>query len=739
VKRELRRFLAPRAYKAGAFCVGVPTMFTVVMLSAVLIPAPAVAQIPGIGALPLDTLLAGAVCFAPAFPLAEADSTAIIADSIAMIADSIAILPDSSAIPADSSVPIADPGPQVARPGGQPVGPGGQPVGPGGQPRGPGSQIPAPGGQVPGPGGRTPGPGGQVADSSATLADSTRVPPRPLPAISPGPGPSYALGAWCWNRGALLSTRAVTLAELVALVPGVISLKGGDYGTPVTVMAFGVGGGGVRVVWDGFEMLPLDGAVPDLSRIGLAGLDEVRVERHPGELRIELRTREATEADPITLLHVGTGDLGTNLLSGVFVHPRVFGGSFTLGFDRVETRGPGLDAGGSLSGVALRYAIPVGERGGVVAEMKRFAPRTDVSDLVTGLTRNDWNIRAKWRLAKGWFGEGYGGASSLAGGPELPVYGGLDTRRTQLGFRTKYTRGGLWAQGTARHFSGQGVPDENYEVAAGGARVSGASLDGSLRVERWAGQYVASWRARVETAPVKGFSLFAAYEAGETGTPFVSEYEAYLRSLRLGPPLQPEVVEEPDPRFTDRTGVRAGGQFSWRGFNLAGAWLTMEADSLRPLGLVLDPDGVSVPGGDRTGFEATATVPLPLRGFGFEAAVQAWNEGLPYLPRRSWDGALTYRGVFKESRNLELWAGLGVTGRDSMSIAILEPDGDPTVPDLVMVPRSEEWYFHIQVRIVTLNIFIRWENITGNENVDFPDRAQPRYRTLYGVRWIMNN
>ena len=576
-------------------------------------------------------------------------------------------------------------------------------------------------------------------DSSAILADSSSVLPPRLPTISSGPGCSYGLGVWCWDRDALLSTRAITLAELVSLVPGVISLRGGDHGTPVAAMSFGAGGGRVRVMWDGFEWVPLEGGVPDLSRIGLAGLDEVRVERHPGELRITLRTREPTDPDPASLIEVGTGDLGTNLLRGVFVHPNAFRGALTFALDRLETRGPGLTAGGSLSGFAVRYATPFGERGGVVAEMRRIAPRTDVADLTAGLTRNDWNVRARWRLAEGLIGEGFLGASSLAGGLEDPVYGGLDTRRTQVGLRTEYTVASLWARGSVRRFTGHGVHSANLELAAGGTHGSGASLDGSMRVERWAGRYAASWRARIETAPVGGFSLFAAYEDGETGAPFVSDYEAYLRSLRLGPPPQPTPLEKPRPRFTQRTGIRAGASLSWRGVHVSGAWLSMKADSLRPLGLALDPDGVSLEGGDRTGFEATARVPLPLSGFALEGAVQAWDEGLAYLPRRLWDAALSYHRIFKESRNLEVWGGLGVTNRDPMSLAILDPAGDPAVP-LVVVPFSEEWYTHIQVRIVTLSLFIRWENITGkSDNIDFPNRTQPRIRTLYGVKWVLRN
>ena len=677
MKGPLRRFLAPRAHKAGAFCVSSRLALTTALFCVGLIPSVAVAQIPGIAGPLGDTLLAGAICTDPTRGLAAADSRAVLADSTTILADPSTILADSSTI---------------------------------------------------------------LADSSTILADSGSVAPQSLPAISSSSGPSYGLGVWCWDRGALLSTRAVTVAELVALIPGVIALKGGDYGTPVTVMSFGAGGGRVRVLWDGFEWLPLDGAVPDLSRIGIGGLDEVRVERHPGELRIELRTREPTASDPATLVHVGTGDLGTNLLRGLLVHPNALRGALTLAFERLETRGPGLEEGGSLSGFALRYAVSRGDRGGIVAEMRRAAPRTDVADLITGFTRNDWNVRARWRLAEGLIGEGYWGASSLAGGPEEPVYGALDIRRTQLGLRTQYTIGNLWAKGALRRFSGHGVQGLDYEVAAGGAHASGASLDGSLRVERWAGLYAMSWRARIETAPLLGFSLFASYEDGETGAPFVSEYEAYLRSLRLGPPLQPEPIEKPRARFTSRTGVRAGGRLSWRGSHFSGAWLSMKADLLRPLGLAVDPDGISVAGGERMGFEATASIPLPLRGWVLEGAVQAWDDDLAYFPRRLWDGALVYHGIFKESQNLEVWGALGLTRRDPMPIGILESGGDPSVPDLAVVPLSEDWYTNIQVRIVTLSLFIRWENIRGKaDNQDFPNRALPRYRAIYGVRWVMNN
>ena len=100
---------------------------------------------------------------------------------------------------------------------------------------------------------------------------------------------------------------ANTLSELVALVPGVIELLGGDYGTPAAVSAFGVGGGGVRVTRDGFEVLPVEGGVPDLQRIGLAGIDQVKLERNGGELLIELTSHRYVDGRPFSVVEAGTG------------------------------------------------------------------------------------------------------------------------------------------------------------------------------------------------------------------------------------------------------------------------------------------------------------------------------------------------------------------------------------------------------------------------------------------------
>ena len=607
----------------------------------------------------------------------------------------------------------------------------------------------------------------QALDSLAAVVDSLTQQVDTFPRFPAGVGPSWEAAVWSWDRAALRATRAITLAELVSHIPGVIPLKGGDYGTPQFVTAFGVAGGRIRVLWDGFEWLPLEGGVADLSRIGLGGLEEVRVERHPGELRIEIRTLEPTDPEPVTSLDVGTGDLGTNLLRGVLAHPHTLGGSLTFTLDRLETRGPALDAAGALSGVGLRYALARNKRGGVSAEFRRFAAKSSVEDFSTTLTRNDWNVRGRWRFTEDVIGEAFGGASSISGDADDPVFGGVAVKRSQLGLRAGYERGGVWGNGTARFLDGDGLPTGTYELAVGGSHPRALSVDGSLRLESWSEESASSWRARVTTAPVLGVSLFASYEDGRSGVPFVGDFEEYLRSLE--PPPEDSLGVEPDPepqdsvqpleepvaRFTDRTGIRAGATLAWRTLSLSGAWLSMETDSLRPLGLPLDRGAIALEGEERTGYELSASLPLPIPGFRVDAAVQSWDQELPYLPKRTWDGSITYHRVFKESSNLELWGTLGVTGHEGMLIPIVDPDPppddpldtpgedpdeEPSGPILLRMPLYRDVYALIQVRVVTVNIFVRVENVAGKaDNFDFPDRQQPRFRTLYGVRWTLNN
>jgi hypothetical protein len=61
-------------------------------------------------------------------------------------------------------------------------------------------------------------------------------------------------------------------------------------------------------------------------------------------------------------------------------------------------------------------------------------------------------------------------------------------------------------------------------------------------------------------------------------------------------------------------------------------------------------------------------------------------------------------------------------------------------PELARVPFYQNWYADVQVRVLPVHIFIRWENFVLRENLqDLPDRRLPVTRAIYGVKWVLWN
>ncbi len=582
------------------------------------------------------------------------------------------------------------------------------------------------------------------ADSLQQTADSLAMVVDTFPDFPDGVSVGYAQAVWEWDSEALLSTRALTLAELVSLAPGINLLRGGDYGSPNTVVAFGAAGGGVRLFWDGFEMWPLDSSVPDLSRVGLAGLDRVRVERRMGALRIEIFSRQPLTPEPFTQVEVGTGDLRTNILRGTFANPHTLGGALTVALDRLDTRGPGLDEVGSVSGVTLRYGIHKGNRGGLVAEIRRYSPKIDVEGLPGERTRSDVVLRGRWRFGESLTLDGVYGTSSLSSPEDSEGNVEFDESRRQVGLRAGLERGLFWGNAGGRLLGGDGLPDWSSEATVGGTWPGKIAVEAGWQQDDWDGEGASVARASARTESFYGLSLFGSYEDGTWGVSDVHgyhEFQALTQVLDTATTL--DLSDPPDPptlRLTERTGIRLGGSYEWRGIRLSGAWLSLEVDSLYPLGLALDRSGVTVEGGERTGYEIAALIPAPWEGLSLEGAYQTWDEDFPYMPKTTWNAALKYHNVFKETGNLELWADLGVINRDPMVIPLTHtPEGEPE-PVLTTVPEYKEWYLMIQVRVVSVRIFIRFENLaTKRDNFDFPDRIQPATRAMYGIRWILFN
>ena len=131
----------------------------------------------------------------------------------------------------------------------------------------------------------------------------------------------------------------------------------------------------------------------------------------------------------------------------------------------------------------------------------------------------------------------------------------------------------------------------------------------------------------------------------------------------------------------------------------------------------------------------------PLEGEGEGSETSGSTLG-SYFPDRVWKARLAYHGVFFPNDNLEVRADLGVNGRDRMFVPPLaSPDGGaPLALATDGVPFYQSWYMRLQIRVVTVRIFITWENLQPrNVNQDFPGRLLPASRALYGIRWTLWN
>jgi hypothetical protein len=583
-----------------------------------------------------------------------------------------------------------------------------------------------------------------AAAADSVVADSAGIVPVPQaadtvsadtiyynpPTLDVGVGPGFATGVWVWDHAEIMGSGANTLAELVAEVPGLIVLLGGDYGTPAAMTAFGAGGGGVRVVRDGFEVFPLEGGVADLQRVGLGGIANVRLERSPGEMLVELTSHRYVEGRAYSLVEAGTGQLDTNMFRGLYADPTALRGSLAIALERVDTRSYGQDEGGNRTGTWLRYQLHRGNRAALALEHRRLGSETQVDTFAASVTRTDWTVRARVEVLPGLEAEVYTGRSSHDVDDARAAYDFEGGARAQHGARLAARRGDAWARGEARLFPDDDLPASRIEAALG---YDSGRLGLSLRAARasWQGESVLGYRGAAWLTPLRRVSLFGSLDGG-------------TYAARSGPPL--DVLPPPTPpaarptpptgptyATSERTAVRVGGSVTLLGATLAAAALRTDTDAHLPLALELDRGASPVAGTLRTGIEAWGSLPTPWRSLRLEGSYQWWDEDGPYLPKQIYRGAFVFRKTYLETGNFELWWTLGVRGHDPMDV--FRSSGG-----LVTVPFYQSWYGRIQARILTVRLFLGWENFTIRRNLqNFPGRVLPITRSFFGLHWDLWN
>ncbi|HEX9107210.1 MAG TPA: Plug domain-containing protein, partial [Longimicrobiales bacterium] len=609
------------------------------------------------------------------------------------------------------------------------------------------------------------------ADTGKVPRDTTPPPqlpefPRPVPA-------GFSTGVWVFTRDSIERfATAVSLGDLLEMVPGIARVRAGYFVQPDGAMALGQTGGRTRVFLDGYELTSLDGGVPDLSRIELVNVSRIRVERRLDELLIELRSLSPSIAQPWEYVQAGVAEPGGKLFRGAFLAPNVALGPLSVGFERLDTDGyRGADPG-SETAVWGKWGKIWRNRGGLQAEYRHSTVARDAGAATgapwTGsFNRSDLMLRGRWQLVPGLVGEAYFGSSGTKDPRLVPdtigfaVHSPLDTLRIpalndsstradtlradslfrlksdsttersdrQLGLRLGFLRGPLFGDAALRTHSASLLPGTEGDVTVGLAQAGLGDVDAGAHLESWTGKSLTDTRLRARIGPFRGLSVLAELASGQRGVPSLAD--------SLGRTL-----------VSDRKSWRAGADFDSEWLSGGIARVSVTQDSMPSLGLLYDFRARQYPGGSMTGWESHGRVRLFFKPLAAEFWYLAWTQfqltqaaadfGLTqplYVPQQQYRASLVYHQSPLASGHLELYARL-----DARSRGISYLPAAPTTPVLAVNTVD----FYLQIRVLDLRMFFQESAFTTQKGTltDFPasfGRIIPAPRIFYGIRWQFFN
>lgn len=571
---------------------------------------------------------------------------------------------------------------------------------------------------------------GDSAAAAPAAPDTTPIPQ--LPRLRAEATRDGGTGVWTWDRTDLLASGALTLTDLLERIPGVTGVRYGFVGLPETVASLGAAAGSIELVLDGYAIDPLGATALDLSRIELAELGHVRVERRLGTLRVEVESLSPRHNAPYSQIDAGTGDYRTNLLRGLFLAPRFLGGSIGLGVERLASDGV-QEPAENFSGWA-KWTL-TGRTLGLQLEYRRSSlSREGEAFGRSEARRDDVVLRTRAALAPGLAAEAYVGRSAV----DDVFQGPADTTAVresgvQAGLRTAYDAGVARAATTVRFRTERGLPAWEGELAAGTTLEGILALDGALRLADWReGQRATSAMLRAQVGPVLGIRPVAEWFSGKSGTPWLAD--------TAGVPI-----------LTDRSGYRAGAEVAFGRLALSGAGVVLESDGVPDPAVAFGQPARLFPGGRVEGWEVTASIPTPWKALAVEGAYTRWVGGRTwiYLPEELGRVGLALHTTPLSSGNLELIARLEARRRGAMPVPGFVRTGDDgagagTDPDesggspliIEVAPAATTFDFYFQLRIKDVRAFLRWENLTNRRGLwDVPGRELPGQRLFYGVKW----
>ena len=578
------------------------------------------------------------------------------------------------------------------------------------------------------------------ANDAAAGQDSV----RPIPQLAPihfDPATGFTSGVWTWTRDSLMLEAPITLGDLLERLPGVMTLRSGLYVQPEAASSLGGTGNRLEVWLDGFVLDPLLESSFDVTKLELANIESVRVERRMSTIRVHVETLSARETRAYSMVEAAVGEPDANLFRGVFLAPRLFFGPLSLAIDRIDTNGlAGAEAADQFAGWAKWSYIRNGGSG-VQVEFRRMSTDRDPESPYTAkYLRDDLIVRARARLLDNLVAEVFGGRTALdvdtvlaADNDSLPL---VETNSMQWGARASYASPLMWARGAFRMRDHEVLPSVQIDASAGVThRIFSAAVE--MTQSSWReSESATELTLRAEAGPFRGIRLFGERTTSDRGVPFLNGAVDTLDATAL---------------LTNYEGLRAGAQVQWRGIVAGGAMLKVKSDSTTTFGLPFDQQRRLYFGSDATGWEVVGRVPIPwVTGLAATGMVTDWYSGNVslYMPTRVWRAGAELHAIPLKSGNLEILGRVELVHRGSMLVPPLGEvvEGDPDEEDPFEDPEEplatapiESIDAYLQIRIMAVRAFLRWEDLGANNVAEFPGRALRGPRLFYGVKWEFTN
>jgi hypothetical protein len=595
---------------------------------------------------------------------------------------------------------------------------------------------------------------------SLAKRDSTRPKPpvrdsiQPPFARAPMPVPLEIGRTLIFDRAALFASGAVTLQDLLDRIPGITGLRSGWLASPMMSSYMG-DVRRVRVFFDGVEYDEVDQrtrGLLDLTEVPLWTLEELRIEWGATEVRVYTRTWRVERTTPYTRTDISTGDQQTNLYRGFF--GKRFGGGegIQFGAQQYGTTPPGrvspssdqisllarlgwAKRGWSFDAFALRTSR---NRGEIVPQPIRGTIAVDSIPALQAV-RTDSYVRA-----------GYGDPEH---GPWLQAMASAvdytishssnngfgtstaDSLRDSTRFRAQYivsgglTLGPLRFEASERYRVG---PDSSSTIPLCAVCLPPAKKPHVPAPTLW----TPSGRVEFVTGPLS----VTAFAEG-MGPDSLNRAEMTTRVTPLpflsvvGAVGTSKDQQSPDSSATTNflrgeAAVRLFGSL-W----MSGGVLRRDSTLLVPPRVFGRPF-VAVQGPAATGYmakiEGTLYKALRIDAFGVR-----WNDSLGF-----------YRPRYQSRTEVYLtsnWLSRFPSGNFSFLASVTHEYRSRTLFPVVLdtttglqvvpVPDSRIWNFHLEIRIVSAIFTYQFRDIRGEQYELIPGYLMPRLNQFYGVRW----